>query len=192
MSDETDRVFGVLLANRASVEKGLEVLVKKAARKGLAWTLSWSWGKAVTKKEIVPHPEYGWEVECRRNVTRIPLTLHGETPHFAGWHFLAALEHLDGANILRGVSGEEIPAEFRTRGPACDHCKVSRRRNDTYVLRHEGHGKKPRRLQGSEANDPVSVQGRRGRSEGRLIPVPTRGPSGLCVAAGAVERRDHG
>lgn len=39
--------------------------------------------------------------------------------------------------IVRTMPGQETPKEFWTRGPKCDHCKHNRRRNNTYVVRHE-------------------------------------------------------
>lgn len=130
------RTFHVLLGNKSRVEAALIALNKRAARKHLP-ELSWSWGKPVTAKELVPHHEYGWKAECSAQVSRIPLTLIGETPKYAGWSFVAALQHLDGENIVRALPGETLPETYRTRGSACDHCNQVRRRNDTYVCRHD-------------------------------------------------------
>ncbi len=131
------RVFQVLLAHMGRVNAALEALAKRAQRKGLT-PIGWSWGKAYTSvQEVIPHPEYGWQVEYRVDVSRVPLTLTGDAPKYAGWTFAAALQHLDGENIVRSVDGRELPAMYRTRGPACDHCKTMRRRADTYVLRHD-------------------------------------------------------
>lgn len=131
-------LFEVLLSRREGVEAALVALSKRAARKGLE-AVRWSWGKAFSRKELVPHPDYGWEVEAYAVVSRIPLTIEGDAPHYEGWTFLAALQHLEGENIVRSVPGSiyDVPERFRTRGPVCDHCKLARRRNDTYVLRHE-------------------------------------------------------
>lgn len=132
------RTFEVLLSRRGSVEAAFVALGKRAARKGLS-PVRWTWGKAFARKELVPHPEYGWVVEYHATVSRIPLTIEGDAPHFEGWTFLASLQHLDGENIVRAVPGSiyDVPERFRTRGPVCDHCQLARRRNDTYVLRHE-------------------------------------------------------
>lgn len=130
------RTFNVLLFNMASVQASLEALAKRAVRKGLP-VLTWTWGKAFTAKEHIPHPEYGWQVECKGDVSRIPCTITGCTPKFNGWTFVAALQHLDGENIVRALPGQTLPETYRKRGPVCDHCKHVRRRNDTYVVRHE-------------------------------------------------------
>ena len=149
MTPETEiqdqgRTFEVLLSRREGVEAALVALSKRAARKGLE-AVRWSWGKAHAQKERVPHPEFGWEAEAYAMVSRVPLTIQGDAPHYQGWTFLAALQHLlqsaeEGyQNIVRAVPGSiyDVPERFRTRGPVCDHCQLARRRNDTYVLRHE-------------------------------------------------------
>ena len=123
------------------VEDGLVRLAKRAARKHLT-PPTWSWGKAFEREEIVPHPQYCWEVECHGMVSRIPLTITGDAPRYAGWTFAAALQHLtteggERVNIVRCVPGHEVDDTYRTRGPFCDHCHSMRRRNDTYVLVHD-------------------------------------------------------
>jgi hypothetical protein len=135
MSDT--RTFAVLLEHKSRVDHALTALAKRAARKGLP-VLTWEWGKPTTEKERVPHPEYGWEAEHHALVARVPLTLPCDSPKYNGWVFVAALQHLDGENVVRSLPGETVPETYRTRGPECDHCRMSRRRNDTFVLRHEG------------------------------------------------------
>jgi hypothetical protein len=129
-----ERVFNVLLHNHESVDAALAALAKRAVRKGLT-PIAWTWGKAYTQKVKRPCPMLGPDITIE--IARVPLTLTGETPHYAGWTFLASLEHLGAENIIRAVDGAEVPPLYRTRGPACDHCRADRRRNDTYVLRHE-------------------------------------------------------
>ena len=127
----------MLVHNVSRVEAALALLVKRCARKGLT-PVAWTWGKAYTERRHVGEYEcIGVGCGGCRDVSRCPLTILGETPRYAGWTFLAALEHLDGENITRTVPGETLPPAYRTRGPQCDHCKLARRRNDTYVLRHD-------------------------------------------------------
>lgn len=135
------RSFQVLLGHKERVDAALQGLAKRAARKGLP-PVEWTWGKAYTQTERLPGPdsertEQDRDMDARARVTRVPLTIVGDAPHFAGWTFVAALSHLDGENIVRTVQGQELPASYRTRGPVCDHCRQARRRNETYVLRHE-------------------------------------------------------
>jgi len=130
------RVFHVLLANMSRVEIALQSLAKRAARKGLP-VLAWSWGKAYSERTQVPHAEYGWQGACVRG--RLICTPHAaqRCPQIRGWTFVAALQHLDGENIVRAVPAKPSREAFRFARPMCDHCKQLRRRNDTYVLRHD-------------------------------------------------------
>lgn len=132
--------FGVLLANRASVEARLCALNRRAARKRLP-LLSWSWGRPVTAREILSHEgagdlpgalftgQGGYSVP----VTRVELSLAGQIK-LEGWRFIATLQHLDGENIVRALPGETVPAAYRNAGPACGHCNASRRRADTFLV----------------------------------------------------------
>ena len=143
----TPRTFEVLLSRKGDVERALAALVKRAARKGIAGILAWSWGKAFQGTAWVPNIDGTkpcasavlsgdasvWVVP----VARIPLALEGETPRLHGWRFVATLQHHDGENIVRALPNEDLPVSYRTRGPMCDHCRSLRRRNDTYVLRHD-------------------------------------------------------
>ena len=129
---ETDssRSFQVLLQNRESVQAALLGLQKRAVKRGLS-PLAWSWGKVY----IVSREERDGS---KTKIAKIPLTFEGSAScSFEGWTFVAALEHLDGENLVRALPGQILPPEYRTRGPQCDHCKLARRRADTYVVRHE-------------------------------------------------------
>lgn len=72
------------------------------------------------------------------------VTVSGERPVLAGWHFVATLQHIDAdgelLEVIKAVPGEAVPTNFRGRGQICDHCKTSRRRNDTFIIRHEQSG----------------------------------------------------
>ncbi len=140
---DAPHVFDVTLANRASVDFALARLAKRAARKGLP-AFTWSWGRAVTRRELVPHPRYGGTVECWALVSRIPLTIDGgRRVCFAGWSFVATLQHViatdegGAVNIVRALPGETVATDYRTRGPVCDHCQAVRRRADTFLVRHD-------------------------------------------------------
>lgn len=68
-------------------------------------------------------------------------TVTGSSPKLAGWSFIATLQHEDGGTILRSVPTASYPEgtlnRFRTAGPACEHCNYNRKRNDTFVVRHD-------------------------------------------------------
>lgn len=66
--------------------------------------------------------------------------ISGETPRINGWQFVAVIEHLDEGNLVHAVpdmlqDGELIT--YRNATPLCEHCKTTRLRNNTYVLKNE-------------------------------------------------------
>ena len=131
--------FAIVLHNRASVDRSLAAIAKRAARKGLP-VPTWTWGATSTAKEehAFRHEEYPEMIVTREvRVTRIELALSAEPVRFAGWTFVAALTHLDSGTIVRAMPGVECPVEYRGASGACDHCRALRRRKETYVLRHE-------------------------------------------------------
>lgn len=69
------------------------------------------------------------------------VAVKGHSPRLAGWRFVATLEHDENGVILRKLptfEGEVDLTPYRTATPEnCDHCKLVRRRNDTYVVQHE-------------------------------------------------------
>jgi hypothetical protein len=71
------------------------------------------------------------------------LELTAGRPVLAGWEFLAVVEPLNGAALIRQVPGAELPEGFtfdawRSGDVACDHCKASRRRLETFLVRATG------------------------------------------------------
>jgi len=63
------------------------------------------------------------------------IVLNGERPQIKGYRFVSAIEHLtEGANILRTIEGEEVPAHYRTARGNCDHCKINRYRKHTVII----------------------------------------------------------
>lgn len=65
----------------------------------------------------------------------------GLSPKLAGWTFIATLQHEEGGTILRTVPTVELEdgalKAYRNSKPVCDHCKVNRKRNDTFVVRND-------------------------------------------------------
>lgn len=73
-----------------------------------------------------------------RTYTVVEVSVEGSAPVIAGWQFVAVLEHTDEGNIVRRVPGSDESidlAAYRTVEPWCDHCRLNRRRNDTYLVR---------------------------------------------------------
>lgn len=66
--------------------------------------------------------------------------IEGDAPKLAGWQFVARVQHQGEENIIDVVPGEDTPAlrEFRsTKGERCDHCKTSRYRIDTFIVKND-------------------------------------------------------
>lgn len=62
-----------------------------------------------------------------------PVTIGGEQPVLSGYAFMAKLDFSAGATPL--VLGMDVPTEYLTCSPDCDHCKKARERHTTFVLR---------------------------------------------------------
>ena len=62
-------------------------------------------------------------------------------PKLAGWEFVARIDHANEAgNIVRTTDVRELPEQYRTSEPVCDHCGHKRRRRDTFVVFNEAEG----------------------------------------------------
>ena len=71
------------------------------------------------------------------------VVVSGQAPRIAGWTFVATLDHADGEVMLRTHPSFEgqLPTRFRCADPRnCDHCRVARQRNETFVLRNDATG----------------------------------------------------
>ncbi len=67
----------------------------------------------------------------------------GHAPRLAGWAFAAKIEHISEegiGNLVKADPNVTLPegalVKYRTVGSDCDHCKVTRRRRDTYIVSH--------------------------------------------------------
>jgi hypothetical protein len=76
----------------------------------------------------------------------IEVALVGERPKLNGWRFIARIDHGvdesdDEANIIAKSPFcediDEIPKEYRTAEPKCDHCELLRYRKNTFLLINE-------------------------------------------------------
>lgn len=62
-----------------------------------------------------------------------------DIPRLAGWRFLATIEHLGDANLVKTSphAGEVDLSAYRSGSACCEHCNKPRDRKDTYVIEHE-------------------------------------------------------
>lgn len=70
----------------------------------------------------------------------LDIELNGAEPIVSGWHFVASISHdHETGNILRYTppfTAASVDQKYRTTAAICEHCKLSRQRKDTYVVRH--------------------------------------------------------
>ena len=96
----------------------------------------------------------------RLTLTAYHVTVTGKAPKLDGWRLVAVLDHLVGGagTIVNVVPGETVNVEAYTSGkPVCDHCKTTRARKDTVLVRHEdGRELAPDELPGGRGR-PVSL-----------------------------------
>jgi hypothetical protein len=128
-----DNTIKIPRANLAALIRDLTKLKKRAEKLGLADALSWELGEAFL---VDGKNKAGRKIK----VEYVPVTVNlaNEIKLPGGWHLVAALDHRSADTpIILPVPGEELPVRFRSSGPDCNHCKLDRRRNDTFVIRDE-------------------------------------------------------
>lgn len=121
-----------------------EKLVRKAAKLGVA-SPSYRELGSFTRIELVTDADGMLKRPYRYRAKGLirPVKVEGVAPRFAGWSLVAVLEPIElstgeVANVISGVPGAgDIPEIYRTRGPYCDHCKTTRNRKETFVVRHD-------------------------------------------------------
>lgn len=68
-------------------------------------------------------------------------TVTGQSPSLNGWTFVATLEPVNTdegtVNIIKSAPGQTCPVTYKDKVGHCDHCNTHRRRNQTFVVRHE-------------------------------------------------------
>lgn len=63
--------------------------------------------------------------------------IKGVAPVLNGWRFLAKIEHDTAGNLVKSIAGNaEAPLAWGTCAPDCDHCKVTRARATTFMVRN--------------------------------------------------------
>lgn len=135
MSDMmTPKQYEIPEGNFGFLYEKIEKLNKRAAKIGVSPIVLTKVGeKYITVKNTGPGG-----VETSEKVKVILVTVVGESPKLNGWSFAAVIEHHAEGNITRLVPPfSSIPERFRTTNRICEHCKMDRRRNDTYIVVNE-------------------------------------------------------
>lgn len=106
----------------------------RAAKKGLA-------GFLTLTAEEVECEEVDEYTKIKRTWIEYKIVLEGTAPAYDGWEFIAKLDWDPNAGlIVRNAPGREGVDRDRVREGWCDHCKTTRRRNVTYVVRNQESG----------------------------------------------------
>lgn len=117
--------------NVATLQADIAKLAKKAAKLGCAAPVL-TIGKTVSVK--IGETAYGDIVYAQK----VEVSVTGEAPKLNGWSFIGVVESVEGSTVLRSVPGHQIPEQYRDADPCnCDHCKINRRRNSTFIVHHE-------------------------------------------------------
>jgi hypothetical protein len=116
-------------------ERKLDQLQKMAVRLQLP-----SWQVTVGEKEWRPVQSFRQLLEGRmtRDLVQVQgsfVQINGSAPVISGWMFIAKIEHDVGGNMVKRMTdGDSLPLGWHSCGPTCDHCKVERNRNNTFML----------------------------------------------------------
>lgn len=123
---EDRTIFHIPDVNLPAFEAACGKLSRKAVKIGCAEIKPFIFGYALRKlADGLEHRVY-------------EVLFTAEAPKLAGWTFVARIDHAnETGNIIRHLpnSPGELPAIYRTARPHCDHCGLTRRRRDTFVLR---------------------------------------------------------
>lgn len=133
--DGNRSVYRIPERNFPKFEEQIEALSKRSLKLGFPAIKPIAFShEQVTNSAGIPvtdrngRPEYVIEVY-----------LTAEMPRINGWTFVARLDHANEVgNIIRTIPNTgELPSKFRNTAPDCDHCKINRKRRDTFVVRND-------------------------------------------------------
>jgi hypothetical protein len=127
--------FKIPEGNVARLEADFARLAKRATRLGVvAPVLTLDRANLIVTRAFADREDGGTREVIRRYV---PATIVGETPRLpGGWTLAAVLTRVEDGNVIASLVGE-VPVEYRTAPPVCDHCKLARARKDTFLVRSD-------------------------------------------------------
>lgn len=132
MTEPTTHTFQVAEDFVGETMARIKKATTRAAAKGYPSPVA-TWGTPHRVRKIT---EDGWEYF----ETLHPLALTFSAPMcFSGWSLMARIEHdKTVGTLVHDVPGVTFDlSAYRNAAPVCAHCKTARKRNDTFVLRHE-------------------------------------------------------
>lgn len=140
--DQKERIFLIPSPNMSTFEERFAKLVKRANKIGCevpSFVILKEEPKTIQVEVDRIEDDFGREKVIYEDKVILIHHIKFNTSQVivAGYEFLCTIEHLEEGNALhirRGVEGM-VPKQYRDAKPWCDHCKILRRRNDTFVVR---------------------------------------------------------
>lgn len=117
--------YRIPVENVAQLNARLQKLVRRAVKLGM------------TPPTVTYGNPYNHQLANKKFVRVVDAEVTGGAIVVKGWTFVGSIDHIEGQAVFRAVPGEQIPAQYRNCAPTCDHCQTNRRRNSTFVLRHD-------------------------------------------------------
>lgn len=113
-----------------ALQEHVAKLNKKATKLGVNG-ITLTLGEVTTVRVKTEQNKKGSLVECQE------VTIEGDDIKLAGWQLLGVLDHTTGATIVKVVPGQAVPTQYFTASCFCDHCSTQRRRNETFIVKHD-------------------------------------------------------
>lgn len=128
------RVYNVPAYKVAELNDRFARIARKAAKLGLPAPTFEVVGYHSEPEEVVVDQVLR---RTGRLIKTAEVIVTGEAPRLAGWTFVASLDHADAGNVVRSISGDDVPELYRTTPPNCDHCRINVRRKQTFLVRSD-------------------------------------------------------
>lgn len=130
MNNENTRTFSVPEWNMETLRKKISRIQKKCEKLGCEFHYAET-GEEFRKVETP---------DGHRFTARFVLVEALGTAAIPGWEFAASIDHTEAGNIVRGFQEIEIPESYYHCKPFCEHCRTSRDRKNTYLVRNTESG----------------------------------------------------
>lgn len=141
LPERAEGTFFVRASKLVALNAALDKLARRAEKLGVtAPTVKTV--ETFTVPEVLRFPaSSGWAWARTGSVETFHVLQPSTAPvRLDGWSFAATIEHLgEAGNLLRTAPSFEgkLPLAYRSDAPTCDHCKLHRRRAETFALHHE-------------------------------------------------------
>lgn len=139
-NDSVERTFEIPAVNMARFETMLVELAKRGARLAVAAVIGFEVLRTFRRRGEFLYRDEKTGERVHRWTTMNEVRVFGPRPCYEGWSLVGRLDFasVPGACVRAMVPGEVCPPAFyEVAADRCDHCGHRRRRNDTFLVRHE-------------------------------------------------------